>query len=617
MADTRVMEERESIEASIAGRTVCDELLMTAEKCGDLPAYSARAVTGEWDTLTWAQARQRVLELAAAFAAVGIAPGDAVALMMPNRPEHVLADLGVVHARGVPTTVYATLPPGQVQFVAAHCAAKIAVLNGQDELNRWLPVLDQLPDLRTVVVMDPAARPSGERFMTWADFVSLGRERLHADPAGVMRRWQAVDANDPVTLLYTSGTTGNPKGVALTHHNVLYEAVSTDRTAGLPESGTAISYLPLAHIAERVLSIYIPVHLGWHLYFCPDATQLLAALQEVHPTAFFGVPRVWEKFMAGLAAMLNAELDEERKAGIKRALDVGRAYVAGCEYGRTPSAEVSAAYEQADATVLSRLRALIGLDQAKWLGSAAAPMPLEVARFFSGLGMTIFDVYGMTETTGAVTANRPDAFKLGTVGQPLPGNEIRIADDGEIFVRGSTCCAGYLNRPEATEELLDADAWLHTGDVGSLDEDGFLSIVDRKKELIITAGGENISPSNIENLLKEHPLVGQALAFGDRRPHVVALLTLDGETAPGWAKSRGIAFTDLATLAENPDVLEEVGRAVEAANARLARVEQVRKWRLLPFEWTAESEELTPTLKLKRRVVHTKYTDVIDSMYGG
>jgi long-chain acyl-CoA synthetase len=248
MADTRVREERESVEAAIAGRTVCDELLMTAEKCGDLPAYSARAVTGEWDTLTWAQARQRVLELAAAFAAVGIAPGDAVALMMPNRPEHVLADLGVVHARGVPTTVYATLPPGQVQFVAAHCAAKIAVLNGQDELNRWLPVLDQLPDLRTVVVMDPAARPSGERFMTWADFVSLGRERLHADPAGVMRRWQAVDANDPVTLLYTSGTTGNPKGVALTHHNVLYEAVSTDRTAGLPESGTAISVLlPRCH----------------------------------------------------------------------------------------------------------------------------------------------------------------------------------------------------------------------------------------------------------------------------------------------------------------------------------------------------------------------------------
>ncbi len=617
MADARVNEEREDIEAAIAGRTMCDELLATADEHGDLPAYSARAAAGGWDTLTWAQARQRVLEIAGAFMALGLSPGDTVALMMPNRPEHVLANLGAVHARGLPTTLYATLAPEQVQFVAGNCAAAFAILDGQDQLNRWQSAFDQLPDLRTVVVLDAAACPAGERFMTWDDFIALGRERLAADPAGVEDRWRSAEPGDLVTLLYTSGTTGNPKGVPLTHRNVLYEGMSSDQVAGLPEHGVSISYLPLAHIAEQVLSILLPVYKASHLYFCPDATQLLATLQEVHPTLFFGVPRVWEKFMAGLLAMLGAEQDEQRKAGIMQALQAGRAYVAACEYGRTPSPEVTAAYEQADAAVLSLVRSLIGLDKGEWMASAAAPMPLEVQRFFSGLGIKILDVYGMTETTGAVTANRPDAFKLGTVGQPLPGNEIRIAEDGEILLRGSSCCAGYLNRPEATADLLDEDGWLHTGDIGSIDEDGFLSVVDRKKELIITAGGENISPANIESLLKEHPLVGQALAYGDRRPHVVALLTLDGEVAPGWAQARGIAFTDLAALAEDPAVQEEIANAVDAANTRLARVQQVKRWRLLPVEWTAESEELTPTLKLKRRVVHTKYTDVIDSMYGG
>jgi long-chain acyl-CoA synthetase len=616
MAQARVVEERQTVEAAIAGRTVCDELLTAAEEHGDRPAYSARLPGGGWSTLTWGEARQRVLELAAAFVERGIGPGDAVALMMPNQPEHVLADLGVVHARGVPTTVYATLAPPQIQFVAANCRARMAVLGGQDELNRWQPVLDQLPDLRTVVVLDAAACPAGERFITWDDFLAAGQQRLATDQDAIRDRWRAAGPEDPVTLLYTSGTTGDPKGVPLTHRNVLYEAVASELVADLPDEVIAISYLPLAHIAERVLSVYLPIRLAAHLYFCPDTTQLLQTMQEVHPTAFFGVPRVWEKFMAGLVAMLNAEQDEERKAGIARAMEAGRAYVSQCEYGRAPSAEVTAAYEQADAAVLSLVRSLIGLDRGHWLASAAAPMPIEVARFFSGLGMRILDVYGLTETTGAVTGNRPDAFKLGTVGPPLPGCEVRIAADGEILVRSATCCAGYLNRPDATADLLDEEGWLHTGDIGSLDEDGFLSVVDRKKELLITAGGENISPANIENLLKEHPLVGQALTYGDRRPYVVALLTLDGEIAPAWAKARGIEFTDLATLAENPVVLAEVEAAVAAANQRLARVQQVKTWRLLPDEWTAESEELTPTLKLKRRVVHAKYADVIDGMYG-
>lgn len=319
--------------------------------------------------------------------------------------------------------------------------------------------------------------------------------------------------------------------------------------------------------------------------------------------------------MAGIQAVLSAEQDEAKKQAVAAALDAGRAYVTAQEHGNTLTPEITAAFEAADEAVLTPMRGLLGLDRVRQASSAAAPLPVEVARFFAGLGMKIFDAYGMTETTGAVTANLADSFKLGTVGRPFPGVELRLAGDGEILVRGATCTPGYLHRPDATADLVGPDGWVRTGDVGRLDADGFLTVVDRKKELIITAGGENIAPSLIENHLKEHPLIGQALAFGDRRPYVVALITLDGEVAPVWAAAHGIDSTNLAALAEHPVVLDEVAKAVEDANARLARVQQVKRWRLLPAEWTAESEELTPTLKLNRRVVHTKYAAAIEDLY--
>lgn len=616
MVEAGIRERRAELERAIAGQTVCTRLADTAERHGGLPAYSDRDGDA-WSTLTWGDTRRRALETAAGYAALGLEPGDVVALMMPNRSEHVLADLGAVHAGGVPTTVYATLAPDQVAFVAANCSARVAVLDGRDQLDRWLPVLDRLPALRRIVVVDAEACPSGDdRFLTWDAFTALGRERLAADPGEVERRWRAVKPSDTVTLLYTSGTTGDPKGVLITHSMVLSEAAMVRSTSVLPEHPSGVSYLPFAHIADRVLSYYLPVCLAAHVHFCPDPAQLTTVLRDVRPHSFFGVPRVWEKIMAGIQAVLSAERDEAKKAAVEQALEAGRAYVASQEYGRTTTPEVRAAFERADAAVLTPMRALLGLDRVGQASSAAAPLPVEVARFFAGLGLKIFDAYGMTETTGAITANLADSFKLGTVGRPFDGVELRLAEDGEILVRGATCTPGYLDRPEATAELLDADGWVRTGDVGVLDEDGFLSVVDRKKEIIITAGGENIAPSLIENHLKEHPLIGQALAFGDKRPYVVALITLDGEVAPVWAAAHGVDTTDLAALAAHPLVLEEVGRAVEDANARLARVQQVKKWRLLPAEWTAESEELTPTLKLKRRVVHTKYTDVLESLYG-
>lgn len=606
-----VLEERAAIEREIAGRTVCAQLREAAERDPRAPAYSD-PVEGGWATLTYAEARQRILEIAAGFAALGLRPGEAVALMMVNRSEHVLADLGAVHAGGVSCSVYSTFAPEQVAFVAGDVGARIAVLGGPADLARWEPALADLPGLRTIVMLEGA--PPGDPFVTWDDLLALGRERLAEDPAAIDARWQAVTAEDVLTVLYTSGTTGNPKGVPLTHANVFFEVAATDRMTRLPERGTQISYLTYAHIAERVLSLYLPLFKLSHVYFCTDPAQLGAVLGQVRPVLFFGVPRVWEKMAARLRALLSAQL-QERQESVHRAMAAGLAYVEARQYGRTPSAEVLAAYRRADAELLSIIRSMIGFDNAGWLATAAAPMPIDVQRFFAGLGLCLLDVYGMTETTGAFTANAPDRFKLGTVGPAGPGVEVRIAEDGEILTRSPANARGYLNRPEATADLLDEDGWLHTGDVGSVDEDGFVSIVDRKKELIITSGGENISPANIENHLKEHPLVGQALAYGDGRPYPVAILTLDGEVAPGWALSRGIAFTTLSELAGHPDVLRAVESAVAAANERLARVQQVKRWCLLPAEWTAETQELTPSLKLKRRVVHAKYAEVIDGLY--
>jgi long-chain acyl-CoA synthetase len=617
-----VTRQRAEIEGVIAGRTLCDELRHVAETAGDGYAYSdetgADAGVGDgWQSLTWSQARQRVLELAAGFAALGLVPGERVALMLPNRSEHVLADLGAVHAGGLGVTLYATLAPEQIAFVAGDCDARIAVLDGADELARWRPILEQLPGIKKIIVRDPAACPAGDQYLTWAEFAALGRERFAAEPGEITGRMAAIRADDPLALLYTSGTTGNPKGVLLTHRNVLYAMTADEATGVVVPRARVVSYLPLAHIAERMLSIYLPIRVAGHVHFCPDAARLVQVIGQVRPMAFFGVPRVWEKVRTGIQALLAAEQDEAKRAAIGQAMEVGRRYVESCQYGQTTPPELEVQFRAAEEQVLGPIRGLLGLGEAGSVSSGAAPLPPVVAAFLAGLGMKILDVYGMTETTGAFTANTHTEFKLGTVGRPLAGMEVTIADDGEILVRGPLTTPGYLNRPDLTAALIDAEGWLRTGDIGTIDADGFLSVTDRKKELIITAGGENIAPAAVESALVAHPLIGQALAYGDRRPYVVALLTLDGEAAPAWARARGITAGSLAALASDPQVLAEVATGVTAANERLARVQQVKCWRLLPMEWTAETEELTPTLKLKRRVVHAKYADVIDALYEG
>jgi long-chain acyl-CoA synthetase len=608
--------QREALQQQWAGQTLCEALTSTAERYGDMPAYSDRDAPGAWQTISWAQTRELALELAAAFTELGLQPGDKVALMLPNRLEHVLADFGVLHAGGVPVTFYATLAAEQIAFMAGNCDAKIAVIDGASELARWQEVLPQLPSVRKVIVRDAAVCPAEAPYLSWQDLADLGKQRLAADPGLVASRVAAIKADDPVTLLYTSGTTGNPKGVIITHANVLYE-VETGRVADLSRMHvTWVSYLPLAHIAERMFTLYLAICNATHTHFCHDAaSQLIGTMGEVKPTAFFGVPRIFEKVMAGIQGLLAGEQDPERKAAVAAAMETGLAYVRSCQYGESTSPELAGKFAAAEEQVLSPIRSLLGLGRAEIVVSGAAPLPPEVGAFFGGLGVRIMDVYGMSETTGAFTTNTPGAFRLGTVGRPVPGIEVQIADDGEILTRGPLNTPGYLNLPEQTADLIDADGWLHTGDIGSIDDDGFVRVVDRKKELIITAGGENVSPAAVENLLVAHPLIGQALAYGDRRPYLVALLTLDSGVAPAWAKAHGIEQASLAELAAHDAVRAEVARAVADTNAKLARVQQIKYWELLPVEWTAESEELTPTFKLKRRVVHAKYADVIDALY--
>jgi long-chain acyl-CoA synthetase len=611
--DPDVLAVREEYEARILGLHMPATVRRAAETYGDAPAFSDKFDVPEgetWSTISWTETWDLTRRVAAALIDLGVEPGDPVAIMAANRTAHTLADYGAMTAAAVPMSIYNTLAQDQVSFIAGESRPVVVVLEDHDRYQRWERALDEVDSIRHLVMLSDADRVDDPRVMTWPDLLARGD-----DTGPVDERMERITPDLPATFLYTSGTTGNPKGVVLTHHNVMYEAVSTLDAGGLHGPQRTISYLPLAHIAERILATYAPPFLGSHVHAIPDPAGLLGALGEVHPTAFFGVPRVWEKIKTGISAKLAEDPDPANQKLVTDAMAAGLAWTQAHEYGNAMTPEVEEAFAKADEAILAFLRLLLGLDQVQWAASAAAPMPLEVAKFMGGLGVRVYDVYGMTETTGAFTSNGPDAFKLGTVGRPNPGVEVRLAEDGEILCRGPVNTPGYYKQESATRNLVDEDGWIRTGDIGTVDEDGFYSVVDRKKELIITSAGKNIAPSNIENYLKESPIVGHAMALGDGQSYVVAILTLDGEIAPLVAARMGVEFTDLADLSAKPEIRAMAQAAVDKANERLSRPEQVKAWELLPDEWTAESEELTPTLKLKRRVVRTKYADVVDKLY--
>jgi long-chain acyl-CoA synthetase len=598
------------------GLTVPSLLHRNASEFPDLPALTAVGVDGP--TLTWADVRARVAELARGFAEAGVRPGDLVLIMMSSRPEHWLVDLAVGHLGGIPSTVYATLSPDQLRYLAEHSRAKLIVLEGEPQLARWRPILDSLTFLRTVVVLDeaalPAAQVGGPRFVPLSRVASSGAMLHASDPEVFERGWRMVDASQPVTVLYTSGTTGEPKAVALSHHNVIYQAVVLEAVSPTPPHSASVAYLPLAHIAERMLGIYIPLYRAGHVHICADPTQVLGALQQVRPAGFFGVPRIWEKVAAGLQARLGAA-PEEQRAAMSGAMELARTVYRLRMDGAEVPADLAARLAAVDQAALRPLRTMLGMDNAVSLASGAAPIPVDVLMFLAGLGIDVYEVWGMTETTGTATLNTPTAFRVGTVGRVNIGMQLRLAADGEIEVRGPLVCLGYLQGDGTIQPATDADGWLATGDVGTIDEDGYLTITDRKKELIITSGGKNIAPAQIENLLRINPIVGYAVAIGDRRPYVTALIVLDEEMAPLWAGSQGLPSTAVADLATHPAVSAHVQATVDAANAKLSQPEAVKRFAILPAGWTAESGELTPKLSLRRRVIVERYADVIDALY--
>ena len=596
----------DEIAEAVAGQTVTTRFRDTVRECADRVALRWKDGDG-WGEWTWRDYADRACRVAAALSELGVVPGERVVLMMRNRPEFHVADLGVLLLGATPVSIYNSSAPEQVQYLVSHCGAVVAIVEDVDFLERILKVRDELPMLAHIVIIDDDGRAPDD-VLPWA-------ELLAPDPLDLDRAAEIAKPDDLATIIYTSGTTGPPKGVMLDHANVVWtvESLLGCWSEGDPEPrySRLVSYLPMAHIAERMVSHYQGVFAGFEVTTCPDASQIGKYLTEVRPEILFGVPRIWEKLHAGVLAVARANPDQQ--AALDAALPIGDRAAEHRARGEELPSDLAAELAQVQ-PVLDLVRSLLGLDQIKSGISGAAPIPQQVLRFFRAVGVEMSEIYGLSETSGPMTWT-PFRVRVGTVGPPIPGESVIIAEDGEVLARGGNIFRGYLNDPERTAEALDADGWLHTGDIGEFDEDGYLRIVDRKKELIITAGGKNISPANLEAALKAFPLIGQACVIGDSRPFVSALLVLDPEVAPPWAANHGVEGKSLRELADDPTVLAEVQRNVDDANQRFARVEQVKRFVLLGEEWLADSEELTPTMKLKRRGVHTKYSDQIESMY--
>jgi long-chain acyl-CoA synthetase len=606
--------ERTELDAAARGKTVLTMFEQTCNEIPDLPALNWKHASGSWRSLTWSQYRGEVRKVTAGLKAMGFQPGEFAVIMSRNRPEHLIADLGVLHARGVAVSLYNTLAPEQVKYIAEHCDAVVAFVENAGFLAKFDAIRDQLPKLRNVVVMDPKEVELDDRVISWESLVKRGDEedRRHPD---AFEDWRKVTPDDLATLIYTSGTTGPPKGVMDAHSNVCWMAESVVTYLGRSSSDQRfISYLPFAHAFERFVGHWGAIRQHSIVYFCPDSSQLFAYAAEVKPTALIGVPRVWEKLEAALSAGIQSDPEEQRRNAVLQAIEVGRQLVKLERAHQPAPPELLAAAERARPLWMA-IRAKVGLDQLEWGITGAAPINPAVIEFFQALGIKLWEGWGMTECTVGGTYNPLDRIKNGTVGIADPGVELKVAGDGEILLRGGNVMRGYYKDPQKTAETIDPEGWLHTGDVGEFDSEGYLRIVDRKKELIITAGGKNISPANLEALLKQNPLIGQAMVIGDRRAYVSALVVLDQEFAPVWARKAGIVFTSIADLAGHPAVRAEIQKAVDECNRHVSNVEAVRRFTILPVEWTPESEELTPTLKLKRRVVSEKYEHEIDDMY--
>jgi long-chain acyl-CoA synthetase len=576
-------EPRAGRPAGLRAATVAEAFQATARTNPDRPAL--RTKDDEF-SITWREYADKVKATAAGLAGLGLGRGRTMAIMLTNRPEFHWFDSAALHLGATPFSLYNTYTTEQIQHQVDDAEARIVVTEKAFE--------------------ERARAVSGVEHLIVVDDEDGGVEQHAPDGFDFEATWRAVEPGDLLTLIYTSGTTGPPKGVQLTHANLVAGIRGFDQVISFPDNGRVVSWLPMAHIAERACSHYLPMFVGFSTTCCPDPRQVVAYLPEVRPSWFFAVPRIWEKLKAAIEAGVEAEQDEARKQATRWALAVGLKRVRAEQAGEPVDDELAQEHAKADELVLSKIRARLGLDAVESVNVGAAPTPREVIEFFHALGIPLAELWGMSETTGYGACNPPERIKIGTVGPPSPGAEIRLADDGEVLIRGPFVMVGYRNQPEKTRETLDEQGWLHTGDIGEFDEDGYLKLVDRKKELIINAAGKNMSPANIEAKVKaSSPVIGQAIAIGDAKPYNVALVTLDPDVAPAFEQQHG-----------RDALVAEVERGVEAANEQLARVEQIKKFKLLDDEWQPGGDELTPTMKLKRKPIHEKYSKEIEELYG-
>ena len=597
-----ISEIHAAVEGLTAPRRFCD--LIAAH--GDAKALNTMDEDGGgWQSWTWREVADLAATAAGGLRRAGVSSGDRVLLMMANRPDFHWYDLAAQFLRATPVSIYNSSSPEEISYLAGHAEADIAIVENKVFLDRILKVRHELPTLTQIYVIEP---PDGEL----PHGVRPASELHDGDPIDLDEAAAQTSPDDIATLIYTSGTTGPPKGVMISQYNVVYTVEQLRRCIGFGDHADkrVVSYLPMAHIAERMTSHYQAMILGYSVYCCPTAARLTAYLVEVHPEVIFGVPRVFEKIYSGVNAALAGDAAKKQQFddGVAAAIEIKRA-----ERDGTITDEQRQTLEFLDAVAFANVRQLVGLDAVEIAVTGAAPISPPVLEWFNAIGVPLSEIYGMSESSGPMCWS-PHANKPGSVGQAIPGCEVELADDGEMICKGGNVFQGYLKQRDKTAETI-VDGWLHSGDIGEVDGDGYFRIVDRKKELIITSGGKNISPANLEAALKMIPLVGQAAAIGDNRKFVTAILALDPESAAVWAVAHGRDGALPEELAKDQDVLDEVQSGVDAANQQFAQVEQIKKFTLVGEEWLPDSDVLTPTSKLKRRGINSRYAAEIDAMY--
>ncbi len=579
-------------------------------RSGDRTAQKVKR-HGQWVEISWRQYGEIVREIALGLLAVGLQKGEAVALLSESRGEWVHCDFGILSAGCVTIPIYPTYPADQVVYIVNDSEAKILIVEDQVQLDKARQVLGKMDRVERMVLID--GDPGGDPFiMNLERLRALGREKASELGPRLEERKHAIRPEDLATIVYTSGTTGPPKGVMQTHGNHAAMLRSVSQRAGASEGDTDLLFLPLAHTYARLES-YIGVYLGLTTTFAENIDKVPENLREVSPTFIYSVPRVFERVYARIQAQIAAAPPFRQKI-FRWALGVGRRMSQRQQAKRPVPLGLRLKRGLANALVFHKIHQALG-GRLRFCVSGGAPLSREIAEFFHAVGILILEGYGLTECCPVLTANELEHFKFGTVGRAVPGVELRIARDGEILARGPNIAKGYFKKPEATAEAFDADGWFHTGDIGIIDQDGFLTITDRKKDLIVTAGGINVAPQLVENLLKTHPLISQAMVYGDKRPYPVALIALNPEELARWAQGHGLEATDLAAAARDEEVRKFVARIVEEKNATLASYAQVKKFAIIPGDFTQDGGELTPTLKVKRKVVAEKYRDLIESLY--